>query len=86
MELDFWIRAVEIPVIVGIVAVIWNLQRQLNDLKLEVAKNYIDRDALQHLERTLVDRLDTLERKLDQWISRYESAQQRSVPRTNRER
>ena len=77
MDFSFWIKFIEIPVIGALFGLIWNLQRQLTAFKLEVAKDYINREALKHLEETLVERLKAIEAKLERWTSRCAPAPQK---------
>ena len=92
LELDFWIRVIEVPVIAALVVVIWSQQRQISDLRLdianirvEVARDYITKRALEHLETSLKDyidknliaRLSVMEEKLERWTHQCRPATQK---------
>lgn len=74
--LGWWVAVVEIPAITGLFWMIWNTRREnalelrqlgddLNDHKLDVARNYARTGDLRELEGRITSHLLRIEAKLD---------------------
>lgn len=54
-----------------IFSALWNIQRQLTAIKLEMAKDYVSQKALKELEARLVKHLEGIDRKIEAYINNY---------------
>ena len=77
MDFLFWIKFVSIPALAAIVAAFWHIQRQLTAIRVEVAKDYVNREMLREAEERLAKHLESIETKIDRWINRCAPAPQR---------
>ena len=77
MDFLFWVKYVSIPALVAIVGALWHIQRQLTAIRIEVAKDYVNREMLREAEERLAKHLEAIEAKIDKWINRCAPAPQR---------
>lgn len=78
-DLMWWISAVELPALAGLLVLVWKTRRDLEkangetaeglaDFKLDVAKTYASQAALKETEQRLTDHLVRIEHKLDSFV------------------
>lgn len=76
MDFPSWVKFISIPMIFIIFSALWNIQRQLTAIKLEMAKDYVSHKALRELEARLVKHLENIDHKIEAYINSYAPARE----------
>lgn len=64
-QFNWWLSAIEIPVLSGLFWMVWKLKTELGDYKIEVANHYARVSDVMQIENRLTSHLLRIEVKLD---------------------